>query len=138
MCGIAGYFFPSSSGGENLEKTLGRLSHRGPDDSGTYIEGPVAMGQTRLSIIDLSGGHQPLFSEDRTLALVANGEIYNFIELREDLENKGYRFRTRSDSEVIIHCYAHYGDGFIRHLKGMFAFALYDRTRARLILARID
>jgi asparagine synthase (glutamine-hydrolysing) len=137
MCGIVGYFTKGDPGQERrLEKALGRLAHRGPDDQGHFREGALTLGQTRLSIIDLEGGQQPLYSRDRQLVLVANGEIYNFVELREDLTKKGHHFLTRSDSEVILHCYAEYGHKFLEHLNGMFAFALYDRTRGRLILAR--
>ena len=88
MCGIVGYFRKKPAKDGTLDQALGKLAHRGPDDSGTYFDGSMALGQTRLSIIDLSGGHQPLYSLDRQLVLVANGEIYNFIELREDLEKK--------------------------------------------------
>lgn len=137
MCGIVGYFTKGDPGQEKrLEKALGRLTHRGPEDQGHFREGGLTLGQTRLSIIDLEGGQQPLYSQDRQLVLVANGEIYNFVELREDLKKKGHHFLTRSDSEVILHCYAEYGDKFLEHLNGMFAFALYDRARGRLILAR--
>jgi asparagine synthase (glutamine-hydrolysing) len=94
------------------------------------------MGQSRLSIIDLEGGRQPLYSHDRKLVLIANGEIYNFVELRRDLERMGHQFLTASDSEVILHCYEEYGDDFLKHLNGMFAFALFDNSRNRLILAR--
>jgi len=137
VCGIAGYFHTRGTRtGPGLDSSLKRLAHRGPDETGTFMEGALALGQTRLSIIDLTGGRQPLFSRDGQLVLVANGEIYNFVELRQELEEKGHHFLTGSDSEVIIHCYAEYGDDFIEHLHGMFAFALYDRKRTRLILAR--
>jgi len=136
MCGIAGYSLQSPTSGVDLEKALNKLGHRGPDDSGTYVNGLVGLGQTRLSIIDLEGGHQPIISGDGPLVLVANGEIYNFVELREELRKKGCRFLTKSDSEVIIHSYAHYGDDFLRYLDGMFAFALYDKARDRMVLAR--
>ena len=112
------------------------LRHRGPDDLGVHISGPAGIAQTRLSIIDLSGGHQPLFDADRTLALVANGEIYNYLELTEDLSARGRRFLTHSDSETILHAYAEHGRRFLSHLHGMFAFALYDERRRELILAR--
>jgi asparagine synthase (glutamine-hydrolysing) len=137
MCGIAGYYEKGDTFREgHLDAALDRLGHRGPDDRGRFTDGRLALGQTRLSIIDLAGGRQPLLSEDGQLVLVANGEIYNFVELREDLEKMGHNFLTRSDSEVILHCYAEYGDDFIGHLNGMFAFALFDRSRNRLILAR--
>jgi asparagine synthase (glutamine-hydrolysing) len=136
MCGIAGYFGHRGTLSDSLERSLANMAHRGPDDLGSYEDGTVAIGQTRLSIIDLAGGHQPLFSVDGELALVTNGEIYNFIELTEELKKRGHRFLTRSDSEVILHCYAEYGDEFLEHLNGMFAIALYDKTRKRLILGR--
>jgi asparagine synthase (glutamine-hydrolysing) len=113
-----------------------RLAHRGPDDTGVHIQNNVGLAHTRLSIIDLGGGHQPLLDADRRLALIANGEIYNYIELREDLIDRGRSFLTRSDSETILQAYAVYGESFIDKLNGMFAFALYDSVRQRLILAR--
>ncbi len=110
--------------------------HRGPDDSGSYVENGLGIGMRRLSIIDLEGGHQPLSNEDQTLWLVCNGEIYNFRELREDLIARGHRFKTGSDSEVILHLYEEYGDDFVLHLNGMFGFALWDVQRKRLIIGR--
>jgi len=116
---------------------MGRVVvHRGPDDEGHHADGPCAIGMRRLSIIDLSGGHQPLSNADGTLWLVCNGEIYNFRELRRELEALGHRFKTASDSEVILHGYAQYGDEFIHRLNGMFGFALWDARRQRLIVAR--
>ncbi len=114
----------------------GVIAHRGPDDEGYHADGPCAIGMRRLSIIDLAGGHQPLSSGDGTLWLVCNGEIYNFLELRRELEALGHRFKTASDSEVILHSYAQYGDEFIHRLNGMFAFALWDVPRQRLIVGR--
>ena len=110
------------------------LAHRGPDDTGLYAAGPLALAQTRLSIIDLAGGHQPMV--DGALALAANGEIYNFLELRRELEARGRRFTTASDSEVILHAYALDGLGALPALHGMFAFALHDAPRGELVLAR--
>ena len=110
--------------------------HRGPDDDGFFCEGPVLIGMRRLSIIDVAGGHQPLTNADGSVQLVCNGEIYNFRELREELRAKGYRFRTGSDSEVVVHLYEEYGDEFIQRLRGMFGFALWDRRRQRLLLGR--
>lgn len=121
---------------DQLSRMAQAVSHRGPDDSGFYADGAVGLGHTRLSIIDLSGGHQPLFNAEETLALVANGEIYNYLELREELEKQGCRFATHSDSETILHAYAIYGRDFLRHLHGMFALALYDKVRGRMLLAR--
>ena len=137
MCGISGAFnrnIPVSRAA--LETAIARLAHRGPDDSGIHASGHFAMGHTRLSIIDLAGGHQPLASEDGALTLIANGEIYNFVELRAELEAQGHHFLTRSDSEVILHAYREYGDSFLDHIQGMFAFALHDQANNRVILAR--
>ena len=137
MCGIAGVFLSHGEAQEpQLHRAIETLAHRGPDEKGFYCKGALGMGQSRLSIIDLEGGHQPLLSHDGGLVLVANGEIYNFVELRKNLEKRGHRFLTRSDSEAIIHCYAEYGDRFLEYLNGMFAFALYDKAKNRLILAR--
>jgi asparagine synthase (glutamine-hydrolysing) len=110
--------------------------HRGPDDSGEHVDGPCALGMRRLSIIDLDGGHQPLTNEDATLWLVANGEIYNFRELRIELEREGHRFKTGSDCETILHAYEQYGDDCVERLNGMFAFALWDARRRRLLIGR--
>src|SRR5215467_8822997 len=128
MCGIHGIY--RLDGGPALREHLSLMGyvtvHRGPDDEGSYADGPCAIGMRRLSIIDLAGGHQPL----------ANGEIYNFRELRRDLEARGHRFKTGSDCETIIHLYAEHGDDFVRHLNGMFAFALWDARRRRLLIGR--
>jgi asparagine synthase (glutamine-hydrolysing) len=112
------------------------LTHRGPDDSGQYAAPHVLLAARRLSIIDIEGGSQPLYNEDRSLALVANGEIYNHTELRRRLEARGRRFSTGSDCESILHAYAEFGTECVKHLRGMFAFALWDDARRRLILAR--
>ncbi len=139
MCGIAGlfHFNGEPANAERLRPAITRLAHRGPDDSGIHLDGPCAIGHTRLSIIDLDSGHQPLFAADGQLALVANGEIYNHLELRAELEGQGHRFATHSDSEVILHAYLEYGlEGCLQRLCGMFAFALYDARRRELVLAR--
>ncbi len=137
MCGIAGIILRQGQvKRQELEAMAGRLAHRGPDENGYFEDGPLGLAHTRLSIIDLEGGRQPLQSQDKSLTLVANGEIYNFVELREELENRGCRFATRSDSETIIHAYEVFGDDFLSQLHGMFAFALYDRPAKRLLLAR--
>ena len=120
-----------------LLERMGQLTrHRGPDDEGAYIADGVGIGMRRLSIIDLSGGHQPLSNQAGTVWLVCNGEIYNFRELRAELEPKGHVFKTGSDSESVIHAYAEWGDDFLTHLDGMFGFALFDRARRRVIVAR--
>ena len=138
MCGIYGIFqLDGVPADPALMSAMGRvIVHRGPDDEGHHADGPCAIGMRRLSIIDLAGGHQPLSNGDGTLWLVCNGEIYNFRELRRELEALGHRFKTGSDSEVILHCYAQYGDEFIHRLNGMFGFALWDARRRRLIVGR--
>ena len=112
------------------------MVHRGPDDAGYLVEDSVALGMRRLSIIDLSGGHQPIFNEDGSVAVFYNGEIYNYLELRAELEAKGHRFATNSDTEVIVHLWEEEGVEFPRRLNGMFAIALYDRIKRRLVLVR--
>jgi asparagine synthase (glutamine-hydrolysing) len=112
------------------------IVHRGPDDDGVYHDGPCAIGMRRLSVIDLAGGHQPLSNEEGTLWLVANGEIYNYRELRRELELRGHRFKTASDCETILHLYEVYGDNCVEHLNGMFGFALWDARRRRLLIGR--
>jgi asparagine synthase (glutamine-hydrolysing) len=112
------------------------LVHRGPDDEGYYINGPVALGQRRLAILDLAGGRQPMSNEDGTVWVTFNGEIYNFHELRARLEGLGHWFATRSDTESIVHAYEQYGSACVKELRGMFAFALWDQPRQTLLLAR--
>jgi len=137
MCGIAGVFLRRQAvDPAALAALTGRLGHRGPDRVKTHVDGALGLGHARLSIIDLAGGDQPLFAEDGRLALVANGEIYNYIELRQELEALGAVFATHSDCETILHAYRHYGEGFLDKLNGMFAFALYDKREGRLLLAR--
>jgi asparagine synthase (glutamine-hydrolysing) len=138
MCGIAGMvsFRGAQPSCEALLRMCEVMRHRGPDDVGHLLDGPVGLGVRRLSIIDLPGGHQPVFNEDGTVALVFNGEIYNYRELRSWLESEGHRFSTASDTEVIVHLWEQVGIDFARHLNGMFAIALYDRLRGRVILAR--
>ncbi len=138
MCGIAGFVL--RDGGRPNPAELMRmgdaLAHRGPDDRGIHIAGPVGLAQTRLSIIGLATGHQPLVSEDGRLALVANGEVYNYLELNAELRAQGRRLLTESDSETILHAYAVLGLGFLNELRGMYAFALHDAGAGRLILGR--
>jgi len=138
VCGIYGIFqLDGAPADPALMPAMGRvIVHRGPDDEGHHADGPCAIGMRRLSIIDLAGGHQPLSNGDGTLWIVCNGEIYNFRELRRELEALGHRFKTASDSEVILHSYAQYGDEFIHRLNGMFGFALLDARRRRLIVGR--
>lgn len=121
---------------DEVRRMASAIIHRGPDDEGFHIADQAVLGMRRLSIIDLSGGHQPIANEDETLWVVCNGEIYNFRELRTDLLQRGHRFRTGSDVEVILHLYEEYGDRFLDHLSGMYGIALWDERRKRLILAR--
>jgi asparagine synthase (glutamine-hydrolysing) len=112
------------------------IVHRGPDDSGSYVKGGIGIGMRRLSIIDVAGGHQPVYNEDKTVYAVFNGEIYNHLELRKDLEKAGHRFYTHSDSETLVHLYEQYGVEGVTRLRGMFAYALWDAKADRLMLAR--
>lgn len=139
MCGIAGIIAPEMRQPELrtvLQPMLDAIRHRGPDDSGTHVEDGVALGMRRLSIIDVEGGRQPMLSADGRTALVYNGEIYNAGELREYLIEKGHVFRTRCDTEVVLHGYRHWQEGVLDHLNGMFAFAILDREAGSLFLAR--
>ncbi len=139
MCGIAGIaVFGDAPAPEwsQLRSMCDTIIHRGPDDDGMDIQENVAMGMRRLSIIDLAGGKQPIFNEDRSIRTVFNGEIYNFRELRRELESSGHHFSTQSDTEVVVHAYEEYGKAFVRRLNGMFAFALHDMRRRRLLLVR--
>lgn len=139
MCGIYGILDFHSPGppSELLLRSMGEIiTHRGPDDSGHYFGRGVALGMRRLSIIDVAGGHQPISNEDDTVWVVLNGELYNFQPLRDELEAKGHRFRTRSDTEVIVHLYEEHGTDFLKRLRGMFGLALWDTKRNRLLLAR--
>jgi asparagine synthase (glutamine-hydrolysing) len=139
MCGIAGII--ANEDATSLEpRTIRRMcdviAHRGPDDEGIYIDGPVGLGMRRLSIIDVAGGQQPIHNEDKSIWVVFNGEIYNFLELRRELEAAGHQFSTRSDTEVIVHLYEEVGVECIRKLRGMFAIALWDDREKKLLLAR--
>lgn len=139
MCGIygiAGLDWNPSLDREVLAGMGRVIVHRGPDDEGHYYNGGVGLGMRRLSIIDLEGGHQPIANEDETIWVVCNGEIYNFKELRDDLEKKGHHFRTHSDTEVIVHLYEDLGVDLFKRLRGMFAIAVWDAQRKRLVLAR--
>src|SRR5215470_15329515 len=112
------------------------LRHRGPDGEGLWAEGPVGLGHRRLAIVDVAGGHQPMANEQETVWITYNGEVYNHADLRPRLEARGHRYRTRSDTETILHLYEEEGDRCVEWLQGMFAFALWDGTRRRLLLAR--
>lgn len=134
MCGIAG--FSGFRNDELLRAMTEILKHRGPDDFGYHIEDDVSLGVRRLSIIDIEGGHQPIYNEDKSVCVVQNGEIYNYIELARTLGGKGHTFRTHSDTEVILRAYEHYGSDFCRHLNGDFAVAVHDRRKESLLLCR--
>lgn len=142
MCGITGWanldsYMPPPEGAQELLRAMcERMVHRGPDSEGVFVTSGVALGMRRLAIIDLVTGEQPVFNEDRSVAVILNGEIYNYRELRVDLEKRGHAFRSASDTEVLPHLYEEYGDGMIRELNGMFAFALWDSRRRRLLIAR--
>ena len=139
MCGIAGkLFFDPTARVEpsRIEAMLRPMRHRGPDGHGIHLDGPVGLGHLRLSIIDLNTGAQPMTNEDSTVWIVFNGEIYNFQELRDQLVAKGHVFRSRSDTEVIIHAYEEFGPDCVNKLRGMFAFAIWDAKRKRLFIAR--
>ena len=138
MCGIHGFFRFDGQRVEPAQLTAmgDRTQHRGPDDEGQYIDGPCGIAMRRLSIIDLAGGHQPISNADDSLWIVCNGEIYNFRELRAELQGLGFHFKTGSDSEVVLHAYDAFGDDFVHRLNGMFDFALWDRRRKRLLIGR--
>lgn len=134
MCGIVGIYGFSDK--TLVKRMCDRISHRGPDEDGYYIDDKVSLGMRRLSSIDLSTGSQPILSENESIIVVFNGEIYNFRELREELEQKGHRFSTNSDTEVIVHAYEDYGYDCLKRFNGMFAIALWDTNRKELLLAR--
>jgi len=136
MCGIAGIIGCGAKPHADISVMLGAISHRGPDDEDALTDGFATLGHRRLSIIDLAGGRQPISNHDDTLHIVCNGEIYNWVELRKSLEEAGYRFKTRSDTEVILHLYAQHGTNCLKFLRGMFAFAIWDSKRKRLFAAR--
>src|SRR5262245_37166931 len=138
MCGIAGMIRWDGQPPRraDVEAMCDAMVHRGPDDMGVYADAQVALGMRRLSIIDLETGHQPVRNEDGTLWVVFNGEIYNYKELRRDLEQRGHRFYTTSDSATTVHRHEEYGDEGIQHLRGMFAYALWDTRRRRLFIGR--
>jgi asparagine synthase (glutamine-hydrolysing) len=139
MCGICGILYPGAS--QNVDRnTLAnmnrQITHRGPDDDGFFVEGNVGLAMRRLSIIDLKTGHQPIANEDESIWIVFNGEIYNHTELRAKLEALGHRYRTQSDTETIVHLYEQYDRDCVKYLRGMFAFAIWDRRRKTLFAAR--
>src|SRR5881296_3728046 len=139
MCGIAGQFNflrrePVEH--ETLVRMTESIRHRGPDDEGYFFEGAIGLGFRRLSIIDLAGGHQPMSDAEASVWITFNGEIYNYKELRAELQSKGHQFRTNSDTEVIIHGYKEWGTDVFNHLNGMFGVAIWDVRNQRLVVAR--
>jgi asparagine synthase (glutamine-hydrolysing) len=136
ICGIVNFKMNDSVDATLVERMTSAQAHRGPDDHGYFVEGNVGLGHRRLSIIDLSGGKQPIFNEDGSVVVVFNGEIYNYADLTTNLIAKGHQFKTRSDTETIAHSYEEYGDECMRDFRGMFAFAVWDRRRKRLLLVR--
>ncbi|WP_435011903.1 asparagine synthase (glutamine-hydrolyzing) (plasmid) [Tundrisphaera lichenicola] len=139
MCGIAGIMYADRDrpvDSRSLKAMAGAIAHRGPDAEGLWSDSGIGLAHRRLSIIDLSGGDQPISNEDGSVQVVFNGEIYNYQDLRKELEARGHRFRTRSDTEILVHLYEELGAGLVERLRGMFAFALWDAGRGQLILAR--
>lgn len=134
MCGIAGIFGREER--ELVRRMISRMKHRGPDDEGYYFDTDISLGMCRLSIIDVEGGQQPIYNEEGSICVVLNGEIYNFKELKIELETKGHKFYTRSDTEVLVHLYEEYGHNLFEKLDGMFAFAIWDSNKKELFLAR--
>ena len=139
MCGIAGIV--NTAAGQRIEaaaihRMCQAIVHRGPDDEGIFVKDGTGLGMRRLSIIDLAGGHQPVFNEDRSVWVVFNGEIYNFPQLRSELLARGHHLSTHSDTEVIVHLYEEMGRDCVHQLRGMFAFALYDERRRKVLIAR--
>src|SRR5919197_976291 len=136
MCGICGVASPGGADPDRVAAMSATLVHRGPDSFGEFSDDTAALAARRLSIIDLETGDQPIANEDGTLHVVQNGEIYNYRELRHELEHRGHRFRTHGDTEVLLHLYEEHGDRFAERLRGMFAIALWDARRARVVLTR--
>ena len=141
MCGIAGWINLENNRSQNhreavLHRMCERMKHRGPDSEGLWTDETVALGMRRLSVIDLHTGEQPVYSEDKSIVVVMNGELYNFREVRADLEKRGHKFETQSDTEILPHLYEEYGEAMLEHINGMFAFALWDKRREKLLIAR--
>ena len=138
MCGIVGavHLDSGAASADMLRRMVAQIRHRGPDASGVFVDGHAGLGHARLSIIDLAGGTQPMTDPDGSLAVTFNGEIFNYIELRQTLIEKGHRFHTQSDTEVILHAYQEYGEDCVQHFNGQWAFAVWDRPRRRLFVSR--
>ena len=138
MCGFAAWYDPAGAPPDRawLQGAADRIRHRGPDDEGFFAEPGVGLAFRRLAIVDVETGHQPLSNEDGSIWIAFNGEIYNHAELRVQLEAKGHRYRTHSDTETLVHAYEEWGPDFVKRLNGMFGFAIWDRPRRRLFVAR--
>lgn len=141
MCGIAGWINLENRSSQNqseavLHSMCERMKHRGPDSEGLWLDETVALGMRRLSVIDLHTGEQPVYSEDKSIVVMMNGELYNYREVRTDLEKRGHKFVTSSDTEILPHLYEEYGEAMLDHINGMFAFALWDKRRKKLLVAR--
>src|SRR3984893_18013510 len=140
MCGINGIALSAKSGRRVDLGLLARMrdviTHRGPDDEGLFIDGAVGLGHRRLSIVDVKAGHQPMANEDQTLHITYNGEFYNHTDFREQLEARGHVYQTHCDTETILHLYEEHGAKCVEHLRGMFAFAIWDQSRRELFIAR--
>ena len=136
MCGICGFTGQILNKEETVENMAKLITHRGPDSSGFFVDEDIAMGFRRLSIIDVDGGKQPIYNENKKLVLTFNGEIYNYKELKEELVSKNHKFYTNTDSEVLVHGFEEWGKDLLSKLRGMFAFAIWDRNNKSLFMAR--
>ena len=136
MCGICGFTGHPDNSPEVLKKMTDIMTHRGPDGEGAYVTDQVALGHRRLAIIDLDNGAQPMFSKDGTIAIVFNGEIYNYLDMEKELNALGYEYRTRSDTEALLVGYQAYGTDVLKKVRGMFAFAIWDANKQQLFCAR--
>ena len=139
MCGLVGFIDNRSKAEKKkiIKSMSDKIIHRGPDGEGFFVDNSIAMGFRRLSIIDLEGGNQPLYSEDENLVINFNGEVYNYKELREDLIEKGHIFKTEADTEVVLHGYEEYGTDILKKLRGMYGFAIWNRKEQELFLVRV-
>lgn len=136
MCGIVGFLSKEESKDIVIRKMANKIIHRGPDQEGYYVDDYIALGHRRLSIIDFSSGNQPMFNEDESLVLIFNGELYNYVKLRNCLIKKGHVFKTNSDTEVLLHGYEEWGENLPQKLRGMFSFAIWDKNKQTLFCAR--
>ena len=136
MCGIVGFYNNDKDKDVVIKKMADRIKHRGPDGDGFYCDNNIALGHRRLSIIDIDGGSQPMFTQDKKLVVVFNGEIYNYRDLKETLQEAGYKFENNCDTEVLLHGYREWGEELPKKLRGMFAFALWDIDNKTLFCAR--